>query len=123
LRAMIGRFQQLWTHHKPLLTVLVVACALLLGAIRYSHRLPAIPMIEVKRGEFLDSLKIRGEIKALRSIGVSAPAEAGDLQIVKHASDGSKENPGDSIVECDKTKTQQELAEHSSSLKYANADI
>ena len=39
------------------------------------------------------------------------------------ASDGAKVNQGDLIVEFDKTKTEQDLAQYRSSLKYATADI
>ena len=122
---MISRVQQIWTRNKGLgrSGIIVVFCVLLLGTIRYSHRAPAIPTIDVKRGEFLDSLEIRGEIKALKSIGVTAPAETGNLQILKIVSDGAKVSQGDSIVEFDKTKTEQDLAQYRSSLKYATADI
>ena len=122
---MIRRLQQLWTRRKPVITaaVLIAGTVLLLGAIRYSHRTPAIPTIDVKRGEFLDSFEVRGEITALKSIGITAPAEAGDLQILKLATDGAKVKQGDSIVEFDKTKTEQDLAQYRSSLKYATADI
>jgi RND family efflux transporter MFP subunit len=122
---MIRRLQQRWARHKSLVTatLVLVGCILLLGAIRYTHHSPAISAIDVKRGEFLDSFDLRGEIKALKSIGVTAPAEAGDLQILKIASDGGKVNKGDPIVEFDKTKTEQDLAQHRSSLKYATADI
>ena len=122
---MISRMRQFCTCKQGLVTsgIVVVLCVLLLGAIRYTHRTPGIPTIDVRRGEFLDSLEIRGEIKALKSIEVTAPAEAGDLQILKIASDGAKVSQGDSIVEFDKTKTQQDLAQYRSSLKYATADI
>lgn len=103
---MIRRLQQLWTRRKPVITaaVLIAGAVLLLGAIRYSHRTPALPTIDVKRGEFLDSFEVRGEITALKSIGVTAPAEAGDLQILKLAIDGTKVKQGDSIVEFDKPR-------------------
>ena len=122
---MISKLQQLGMRHRPLVTaaLLVAGCILLLGAIRHTHRAPTVPTIDVKRGEFLDSFEIRGEVKALKSIGVTAPAEAGDLQILKLASDGANVNQGDPIVEFDKTKTEQELAQYRSSLKYATADI
>jgi HlyD family secretion protein len=122
---MISRVQQFWARNKGLVTsgIIVVLCVVLLGAIRYTHRAPAIPTIDVRRGEFLDSLEIRGEIKALKSVEVTAPAEAGDLQILNIASDGAKVNLGDSLVEFDKTKTEQDLAQYRSSLKYATADI
>lgn len=122
---MVRRLQQLRARHKSVVTaaLILVGPILLLGAIRYTHRAPAIPTIDVKRGEFLDSFDIRGEIKALKSIGITAPAEAGDLQILKIVSDGGKVNKGDPIVEFDKTKTEQDLAQYRSSLKYATADI
>ena len=102
---------------------MIIGCVLLLGAIRYTHRAPTVPTIDVRRGEFLDSFEIRGEVKALKSIGVTAPAETGDLQILKIVSDGAKVNQGDPILEFDKTKTEQDLAQYRSSLKYATADI
>src|SRR5215472_13365764 len=124
-RAMISRWQQLYRRHKPVAAAaqLIIGCVLLLGAISYTRRPPAIPTIDVERGEFLDALEIRGEIKALKSIGVAAPAEAGDLQILKIASDGTRVNKGDAIVEFDKVKTEQDFAQYRSLLKYATADI
>ena len=121
---MIRRLQQTWRHSKAAVVCGIVAtCVLLLGAIRYSHRAPAIPTLDVKRGEFLDSFQIRGEIAALKSIEITAPAEAGQLQILKLVPDGAKVKQGDPIVEFDKTKTEQDLAQYRSSLKYAAADI
>jgi RND family efflux transporter MFP subunit len=122
---MIRRLQQFRARHKSMVIAafVVVGCMLLLGAVRYTHRAPVIPTMDVKRGEFLDSFDLRGDIKALKSIGINAPAEAGDLQILKIASDGGKVNKGDLIVEFDKTKTEQDLAQYRSSLRYATADI
>src|SRR5215469_16114545 len=121
---MIPRLQQVWTRPKWVVAAAVAAaCVLLLGAIRYSHHAPAIPTIDVKRGEFLDSFQIRGEIAALKSIEITAPTEASELQILKLSADGAKVKPGDTIVEFDKTKTEQDLAQYRSSLKYASADI
>ena len=77
----------------------------------------------MKRGEFLDSLQFRGEVKALKSVTISAPAEAGDLQIIKVAAEGTAVKPGDVVVEFDKTKTEQDLAQYQSSLKSAEAEI
>ena len=77
----------------------------------------------MKRGEFLDSLEFRGEIKALKSVTISAPSEAGDLQIIKVSAEGTAVKPGDVVVEFDKTKTEQDLAQFRSSLKSAEAAI
>ena len=68
----------------------LLACGLVFGAVRYSRRSPSIPTIEVKRTEFLDSVQFRGECTALKSLSITAPADAGDLQILKIATDGAK---------------------------------
>jgi RND family efflux transporter MFP subunit len=91
--------------------------------VRYGKRTPTVPTIEVKREEFLDSMQFRGEVKALKSVTISAPSEAGDLQIIKVSAEGTVVKPGDVVVEFDKTKTEQDLAQYKSSLKSAEAGI
>ena len=121
---MISKMRDLWTQRKPAIiaVTLLLGCGALLGAGHYS-RSPAIATFEVKRVEFIDSTQFRGELKALKSITISAPAEAGDLQILKIASDGAQVKQGETVVEFDKTKTQQDLAQYRSSLRYTQADI
>jgi len=122
---MIRRFRQLSIQRKAMaIAVLVLAgSGVVLGAVRLGKRTPTVPTIEVKRGEFLDSLQFRGEVKALKSVTISAPAEAGDLQIIKVSAEGTVVKPGDVVVEFDKTKTEQDLAQYRSSLKSADAGI
>ena len=84
--------------------VLLASSGVLLGAIRYTHRTPSVPTIVVTRGEFLDSLQFRGECSALKSISITAPAEVGELQLLKVAADGTKVKAGDPVVEFDKPK-------------------
>ena len=117
--------RMLWTRRKPVVvvTILLLGSGLLLGAVRYSHRTPSIPTLEVKRGEFIDSAQFHGEISALRSITISAPAEAGELQVLKIAAEASQVKKGETVVEFDKTKTEQELAQHRSSARFTQADI
>jgi len=122
---MIRRFRQLSVRGKSLVIVVILLAGsgVLLGAVRLSRRAPTVPTIAVKRGEFLESLQFRGEVKALKSVTISAPADAGELQIVKLLSEGATVKPGDVVVEFDKTRTQQELAQYRSSLKSAEAEI
>ena len=54
---------------------------------------------------------------------ITAPAEVGDLQIIKIASDGTRVKQGDVVVEFDKTKTVQDLAQFRSTLKSSQAEI
>jgi RND family efflux transporter MFP subunit len=122
---MIQRFRQLSVQAKGLaiVVVLMVGSGAVLGAARMGKRSPTVPTIEVKRGEFLDSTQFRGEVKALKSVTISAPSEAGDLQIVKLSAEGTAVKPGDVVVEFDKTKTEQDLAQFRSVLKSAEAEI
>ena len=119
------RVHKFWIRRKVLvITVLVLAgSGVVLGAVRLSRRSPTVATLQVKRGEFLDSMQVRGEVKALKSVTISAPADAGDLQIVKIAAEGTVVKPGDVVVEFDRTKTEQDLAVFRSSLKSAQATI
>ena len=122
---MTNRIRRLWVRRKAVIVVVVllVGSGGVLGAVRYSNRSPDIPTFDVKRGEFVDSVQFRGEVKAMKSVTISAPAEAGDLQIIKIVADGTQVKRGDVIVEFDKTKTEQDLAQYRSSLKSAQAEI
>ncbi len=122
---MIRRFHQLSMGRKAIVVaiLLLAGSGVVLGAVRLGKRSPTVPTIEVKRGEFLDSMQFRGEVKALKSVTISAPAEAGDLQIIKVSAEGTAVKPGDVVVEFDKTKTEQDLAQYRSSLKSAEAEI
>lgn len=119
------RLLQLWIRRKVVVVTAVVlaGCGVVLGAVHLNRRSPALPTYEVKRGEFLDSLQFRGEVKALKSVTISAPADAGDLEIVKLADEGTSVKPGDVVVEFDKTKTEQDLAQDKSALKSAESGI
>jgi RND family efflux transporter MFP subunit len=123
--ATIKWMRQLWIRRKVLVVVVIVlvGSVAVLGAVRYSNRAPEIPTFDVKRGEFIDSVQFRGEVKAMKSVTISAPAEAGDLQVLKIAADGTQVKQGDVVVEFDKTKTEQDLAQYRSTLKSAQAEI
>src|SRR5438445_3266020 len=122
---MIAKLRRLWAERPKSVTVsvLILVSAGTIGAVRLTSRPPAVATAEVKIGEFVDSLEFRGEVKALKSGSITAPAEAGDLQIVKVATDGAQVKKGDVVVEFDKTKTEQDLAQNKSSLKSAQAEI
>lgn len=122
---MLHRFQQLSMRGKAIVVaIILLACSgVVLGAVRLGKRSPTVPTSEVKRGEFLDSMQFRGEIKAMKSVSLSAPAQAGDLQIIKISPEGTVVKPGDVVVQFDKTKTEQDLAQFRSSLNSADAEI
>jgi HlyD family secretion protein len=121
---MIERLRKLWMERKARVIVLVVvASGVLFGAVRYADRSPSVPTLFVKRGDFIDSVQFRGEVKALKSVTIVSPAEAGDFQILKIVADGTAVKRGDVVVEFDKTRTEQDLAQYRSALKTAQAEI
>jgi len=107
--------------------LIAVAAIILLVAgagLAFRHTaIPNIPTAEVKRGEFVDNIPIRGNVKALHSIQLAAPSIAGDLQIVKLAAMGSVVKKGDVVVQFDTTTLQATLDQRRSELKSAEADI
>jgi RND family efflux transporter MFP subunit len=76
----------------------------------------------VQPAEFLDSIQFRGDVKALKSITISAPPDVGALQIVKVAADGSAVKQGDVVVEFDPSKTRTDLETDKSLLRSAQAE-
>jgi HlyD family secretion protein len=122
---MTRRLKDLWIRRRTLVIVaaLAMASAAVYGVVHYSAKPPAVPTFQVKRGEFLDAIQFRGQLKAMKSVTITAPANAGDLQILKIAPDGTLVKKGDVVVEFDPSKTQQDLAQDQSILKSSQAEI
>ncbi len=84
---------------------------------------PDLPTAEVTRGEFVDTLEIRGEIRPVKSLVLSSPLQSGELQIVKLVKNGTVVKPGDVVVEFDGTTLRRTIQEKQSELKQAEAEI
>lgn len=84
---------------------------------------PNVPTSDVTLGDFLDEVPLRGEIKAARSIVMLAPADAGQLRIIKLARDGSNVKKGDVVVEFDGSTVERTIEEKRSEVKQLDADI
>jgi RND family efflux transporter MFP subunit len=122
---MMQSLRALWMKQRATVVVfsLVAGSLTVFGLVHYSKKSPLVPTFQVKRGEFLDALQFRGELKAMKSVSITAPPDAGSLQILKLAADGSQVKQGDIIVQFDASKTQQDLAQDQSILKSAQAEI
>jgi len=120
----IGR----WQKRRPPKKASVAAAILILvglgfGAFRMANSAVTPPTAEVQRKEFVDTLEIKGEIKALRSAIIAAPYSAGELQIVNIVANSAKVRKGDLIVEFDATTVKQKLAQDQSTVNSAEAEI
>ena len=111
-------------RRSTLITAFVVVLAVtgLLVAVGRGS-VPDFPTAEVTRGEFVDTLELRGEIRPLKSIVLTSPMQAGELQIVKLARNGSAVKAGDVLVQFDGTTLQRTIQEKQSELKQATAEI
>src|SRR4051812_44804519 len=104
--------------------VVIVALAITAAFVGVGRgSVPDLPTAEVKKGEFVDAIEIRGDIKPLRSVVMSAPMQAGDLQIVKLAKGGVQVKAGDVVVEFDGSMLKRTMQEKQSELKQSDAEI
>ena len=121
---MIGRNHK-WRPGKRALTG--VAALVLSGGVFGAFRLASpgvkLPTADVKRKEFVDNLEIRGEVKALRSVVIAAPYGAGDLQIMKLATNGAKVKKGDVLVRLDVSSEEGQLRTTEADLELARQDL
>jgi len=84
---------------------------------------PDVPMMDVVKGDFVDYVQLRGEIRPAKSIVLSAPVDAGELQILKLAKSGTAVKAGEVVVQFDATQLRQRTQEKQSELKQADAEI
>ena len=104
----------------------VLGAAAIVGAgfttVRWLTPAPKVPTAVVQRGDFTDFLELRGQFKAVRSVTVNAPSNAGDLRILQLVRDGARVKKGDVLVRFDVTKLKADLAQDRSVLRAAEAE-
>lgn len=85
---------------------------------------PAVPSMVLEKSTFVNILEVRGEIRPLRSITLTAPSSGGsDLQIVNVVRNGTNVATGDVVVEFDTTPQQRTLEQRQSELQQATSEV
>jgi HlyD family secretion protein len=105
---------------------LIVTVALSVAAVtafRRDNGSSSLPTALVARTTFVDFLQLRGEIRPVRSVVLTAPSTGTDLQIVELATNGAKVAAGDVVVTFDPTVQQRTLETKQSELKQAESEI
>ena len=103
--------------------VLVVAIAGVSGAFGGGAAVE-VPTTAVIKGEFIDYLQVRGEVKAVRSVALTVPTTGGgDLQILELAKNGMNIKKGDVVVRFDPMTVQRTLNDRRSEFKQAEEEI
>jgi RND family efflux transporter MFP subunit len=83
-----------------------------------------VPTTVVMKGEFIDYLQVRGEVKAVRSVPLTVPTTGGgDLQILELAKNGMNIKKGDVVVRFDPMTVQRTLNDRRSDFKQAEEEI
>ncbi len=113
------RRRALWMTAALLLALVAVATPFL----RELRRLSSIETVEVVAGELTDVVEVRGEIEAVHSVTLQAPASAGELRIVSLAPNGSAVAAGDVVIRFDPTSLKRRLDESRAALREAQAEI
>ena len=107
-----------------LIAIVVVIGAAGIAMNARTGSVPNVSTVDVTRGDFVDYIQIRGDIRPAKSIVLAAPLQAGgDLQIVKLVKNGAVVKKGDIVVEFDATQLKQRLMERQSELKTAEGEI
>lgn len=83
-----------------------------------------VPSMVVETSTFVNILEVRGEIRPVRSVVLTAPSSGGnDLQIIHIAANGSTVKAGDLVIQFDTTAPQRVRDQRQSDLQQANAEV
>ncbi len=94
------------------------------GWLRYGvQAAPNLPTADVTRGNYADVVEIRGEVRPVRTTLVMAPANAGELTILKIAKNGTAVKAGDVVAEFDAVMMRRTIQEKQSELRSAMAEV
>jgi HlyD family secretion protein len=104
-------------------TTLAAAAAIAAGVRYVRADTVSVPSMVLEKSTFVNILEVRGEIRPLRSIVLTAPSSGGDLQILNVARNGATVAAGDVVVEFDTTPQQRTVAQRHSELQQAISEV
>jgi RND family efflux transporter MFP subunit len=102
----------------------VMAAAAAFAATRWARAdASGVPTMVVEHSTFVNILEVRGEIRPVQSVVMTAPSSGGDLQIINIAANGSSVKAGDVVIQFDTTAQQRTLDQRQSELQQAHAEV
>lgn len=105
-------------------TVIVIIAAIIMTTRWVRADISNVPTMVVEKSTFVNTLDVRGEIRPVRSVVLTAPSTGGsDLQIINIAANGSAVKAGDVVIEFDATAPQRVVDQRKSDLQTANAEV
>jgi HlyD family secretion protein len=103
--------------------VVVAVLASSVWRLRHLQAAGGLPVAPVRQGDFLVMVHCRGELKARRSVQLTAPVNVPDLQIVWLASAGDTIAAGQPVIRFDPSSARQQLQEKEAVLRQAQATL
>jgi RND family efflux transporter MFP subunit len=119
----------MWGNNKRTIIASVVGLALVVAIAGVSGVFGRgaavdVPTTAVTKGEFIDYLQVRGEVKAVRSVPLTVPTTGGgDLQILELAKNGMNIKKGDVVVRFDPMTVERAVNDRRSDFKQAEEEI
>ena len=77
---------------------------------------------EVTRGDFVEVVEVRGDVRPFKSVVVTAPYQAGELLILKIAASGDSVKKGDVVAEFDALSLRNTIQDKQGELRQAEAE-
>ena len=82
-----------------------------------------IPSMVAEKSTFVNYLEVRGEIRPIRSVVLTAPSSGSDLQIIDLARNGASITQGEVVIQFDTTAPQRTLDQRRSELQQAESEV
>ena len=101
----------------------VTVVGAVLGARNLRSGQSQVPSMVLEKGRFVNTLEVRGEIRPIRSIVLTAPSSGSDLQIIDIVANGASVKSGDVVIRFDSTAPQRVLDQRESELQQANSEV
>jgi multidrug efflux pump subunit AcrA (membrane-fusion protein) len=77
----------------------------------------------VETSTFVNILEVRGEIRPVRSVVLTAPSSGSDLQIINIAANGATVKAGDVVIQFDTTAPQRNRDQRQADLQQASSEV
>ena len=103
--------------------IAVTVVGAVLGARNLRSGQSQVPSMVLEKGRFVNTLEVRGEIRPIRSIVLTAPSSGSDLQIIDIVANGASVKSGDVVIRFDSTAPQRVLDQRESELQQANSEV
>lgn len=105
------------------ITALVIIAGVALATRWVRDDISDVPTMVVENSTFVNTLEVRGEIRPVRSVVLTAPSSGSDLQIINIAANGAAVRAGDVVIQFDTTAPQRNLDQRRSDLQTATAEV